>query len=72
MGPFCYLCFVFVFVMLSCLFPAAFWSPAGYGLTSWRSCVMFSCAFVTSPYGVLGQVWYSIVSIPNIAFLTLT
>ena len=37
--PFCYLCFVFVFVILSCLFPAALWSPAGKGLTSWLSCV---------------------------------
>ena len=27
-------------------------------------CVMFSCVFVTFPYGVLGQVWYLIVSIP--------
>ena len=26
--------------------------------------VMFSCVFVTFPYGVLGQVWYLIVSIP--------
>ena len=29
----CYLCLVFV--MLSRLFIAAFWSPAGKGLTSW-------------------------------------
>ena len=34
---FCYLCFVFV--MLSCLFVAALWSPAGKGLPSWLSCV---------------------------------
>ena len=26
--------------------------------------VMFSCVFATFPYGVLGQVWYMIVSIP--------
>ena len=32
MGHFCYLCFVLV--MLSCLFAAALWSPAGKGLTS--------------------------------------
>ena len=32
---FCYLCFVFD--MLSCLFIAAKWSPAGKGLTSWLS-----------------------------------
>ena len=27
-------------------------------------CVVFSCIFVTFPYGVLGQVMYLIVSIP--------
>ena len=37
----CYLCLVFV--MLSHLFIAAFWSPAGKGLTSWLSSVMFNC-----------------------------
>ena len=31
--------------------------------------VMFSCVFVTFPYGVLGQVWYLIVSMPEIGFL---
>ena len=39
------------------------------------SCVMFDCVCVTSPCGVLGQVWYLIVSIPDICpsltFLTL-
>ena len=29
-------------------------------------CVMFSILFVTFPCGVLGQVWYLIVSIPDI------
>ena len=28
--------------------------------------VNFSCVFVTFPYGVLGQIWYLIVSIPDI------
>ena len=31
---------------------------------------MFSCAFVTFPCGVLGQVMYLIVSIPNLCLLT--
>ena len=31
---------------------------------------MFSCVFVTFPYGVLGQVWYLIVSIPDLCLLT--
>ena len=42
----CYLCLVFV--MLSRLFIAALWSPAGKGLTSWLLFVMFNCVFVVS------------------------
>ena len=38
---FSYLCFVFVFVILSCLFLAALWSPAGKGLASWLSGMWF-------------------------------
>ena len=34
-----------VFVMLSRLCIAALWSPAGKGLTSWFSFVMFNCVF---------------------------
>ena len=63
MDHLCYLCLVFV--MFSCLFIAALWSPAGKGLTSWLSFVMFYCAFVTFPCGILGQVWYLILSIPD-------
>ena len=47
------------------LFIAALWSSAGKGLTSLLSFVMFNCAFVTFPCGILGQVWYLIVSIPD-------
>ena len=32
-------------------------------------CVMFFCAFVTFPCGFLGQVWYLIVSIPDLVFI---
>ena len=39
MDHLCYVCFVFV--MLSRLFIAALWSPAGKGLTSWLLFVMF-------------------------------
>ena len=28
-------------------------------------CVVFSCAFATFPFGVLAQVWYLIVLIPD-------
>ena len=45
MDHLCYLCLVFV--MLSRLFIAALWSPAGKGLISWLSFVMFDCVFVT-------------------------
>ena len=53
---FCYLCLVFV--MLTCLFIAALWSPAGKGLASWLLFVMFGCVFVTLnfPCGILGKV----------------
>ena len=32
-------------------------------------CVVYSCVFVTFPYGVPGQVWYLIVSIPDLCLL---
>ena len=60
MDPFCYLCFVFFFVILSVLSV-----PCSLVVTRWERadllallCVMLSCAFVTFPYGVLSQVWY--------------
>ena len=34
-----------------------------------RLCVMFSCAFVTFSYGVLGGMWYLIGSIPDLCIL---
>ena len=34
-------CVCLVFLMLSCLFIAILWSPAGKGLTSWLLLVMF-------------------------------
>ena len=64
----CYLCLVFV--TLSRLFIAAVWSPAGKGLTSWLLFVMLNCVFITFPCGILGQVWYLIVSIPDLCTLT--
>ena len=55
-----WICFVnlcFVFVLLSCLFIAALWSPAGKGLTLALLNVMFYCNFVTFRCGVLGQLY---------------
>ena len=48
MDTFCYLCFVFV--MLSYLFIAALWSPAGKKMASWLSCV---CLIWCSGSGVV-------------------
>ena len=62
--------FCIVFVMLSRLFIAALWSPAGKGLTSWLSSVVLNCVFVTFPFGILGQAWYLIVSIPDLCPLS--
>ena len=56
--------------MLLCLFIAAFWSPAGKGLTFWLMFVLSNCDFVTFPCGILGQVWYLIVLIPDLCRLS--
>ena len=56
--------------MHSRLFIAALWSPAGKELTSWLLSVMFNCDFVTLPYDIMGQVWYLIISIPDLCRLS--
>ena len=68
MGLLCYFCIVFV--MLSRLLIAVLWSPAGKGLTSWLSFVVLNCVIVTFPFAILGQVWYLIVSIPDLCPLS--
>ena len=68
MDHLCYLCLVFN--KLSRLFIAALGSPAWKELASWLSFVMFNCGFVTFPCGILGQVWYLIVSIPDLCHLS--
>ena len=45
------------------------WSPAGKGLTSWLSFVVSICE-LDFPIGILGRVWYLIVSIPDLCTLT--
>ena len=64
----CYLCLVFV--MLLCMFFAALWSPAGKGLTSWYLFVISSYEVVTFPCGILVQMWYLIVLIPDLCHLS--
>ena len=68
MDHLCYFCLV-----LLCFharpFVGALWSPAGKGLTSWLSFVMSNGESVTFPF-ILGQVWYLIVSIPDLCPLS--
>ena len=59
-----------VFMLLR-LFIAALWSPAGKGLTSLLLFEMLNCVYVTFPFGILSQVWYLILSIPDLCRLTL-
>ena len=66
--------FCLVFAMFCArLFICALWSPAGKGLTSWLSFVVSSVSLSLShhfPIGILGQVWYLIVSIPDLCTIT--
>ena len=64
------ICGLCLSVILSCLFLAALWSPA-MGRADFLALlhVMFSCVFVTFQNGVLGQVWFLIVSIPDLCIL---
>ena len=69
MDPFCCLCCV-------CVYHAVLYVPSSLLVTCWERAdilallyTMFSCVFVTVPYGVLGQVWYLIVSIPDLCLL---
>ena len=68
MDHLCYLCLVCF--MLYRLFIAALWSPNGKGLNSWPLFVMSNYVFVTFPCGILGQVWYLIVSMSDLCRLS--
>ena len=65
-----HLCFVFCVCHAFGLFIAALWSPAGKGLTSWLLLAMFIVFFVSFPCGILGQVWYMIVSFRDLCHLS--
>ena len=56
-----YLCCAVMSVSCSLVFTC--WE----GLTSWLSCVVFSCDFVTFYYSVPGQIRYLIVLIPDLS-----
>ena len=64
----CFLCLVFL--MLSRLFIAALWSPAGKGLTSCFFFFNVYCIFVTFSCGILVLLWYLIVSFPDLCHLS--
>ena len=65
----CFFCIVLA--ILSRLLIGALWSPAGKGETSWLWFVMLNCEVVTFPFGILGRMWYLIVSVPDLCpFLT--
>ena len=61
-------CVCYDFASVHCI--AALWSSVGKGLTSWLSFVMLNCIFVTFACGILGQVWYIIVSISDLCLLS--
>ena len=63
-----------LFVLHVC--PAVLSVPCSLVVTCWERAyllallyVMFSCDFVTFTYGVLVQMWYLIVSIPDLCLL---
>ena len=61
-----------MFAMSLCarLFICDLWSSAGKGLTSWLSFVVSICMFCNFPIGILGRVWYLIVSTSDLCTLT--
>ena len=71
MGHFCCLLFVVCvcrdFLSVRCVLVVTYYERAGLMALL---CVVFCCNFVTFPFGVLGQVWYLIVSISDLCLLT--
>ena len=64
-------CLVFAMPLCAGLFICALWSPAGKGLTSWLSFVVFNCEFVTFPLvSTVRCGTLLIVSIPDLCTLT--
>ena len=59
-----------MFVIHYCLFIAALWSPDGKDSPLGYLICNVSLCFVTFPCGVLGQVWYLVVLIPDLCLLT--
>ena len=68
MDHLCYVCLVFVmlFASVQCCLEVTCWERAD--LLALVCDV--NCVFVTFPCGILGQVWYLIVSIPDLCRLS--
>ena len=60
-----HVCLCYVILSVSCSLVTTCWDRTDLLALL---CVVISCACVTFPYGVLGQVWYLIVSIPDLYF----
>ena len=58
--------FCHAFLSAQCCLVVTCWK----GLTSWLSFVVLNWVVVTFPFGILGQVWYLIVSIPDLCPLS--
>ena len=58
-----HVCLWYAVLSISCSLVITCWERADFLALL---CIVFSCVFVTFPYGVLGQVWYLIVSIPDL------
>ena len=69
MGRLCFCLILCLLCLCARLFICALWSPAGKMLTSWLSFVVSNCE-CQCPIGILGPVWYLIVSIPDLCTLT--
>ena len=68
MDHFCYLsCVCHAFLSVQCSIVVTCWERANLLALL---CVIFLCVFVTLSCGVLDQVWYLLVSIPDLCFLT--
>ena len=69
MDHLCYLCHVFVMPLcmsVHCCLVVTYWERADL----LDSFVIFGCVFVTFPCGILGHVWYLIVSIHDLCHLS--
>ena len=73
----CFFCGSFLLSMFHvCLYYTIVSVPCTFVITCWKKtdlsallCVMCPCVFVTVTYGVLGKVWFLILSIPDLCLL---